>query len=323
METFKKRYIIKSQSDLDIIEGYQSNVNPKKVPLSHIVDWYFIPTEIQCGLSNCHQWHQQGFVVELTNGDKTNVGHICGSIYSNFETEKNTFSDKFLRPYLIEAIQKGIIRIKDLMPDLTSLNGEAISLSNQKTSFRDIFPEISKELFRRSHNKKTLVTESVARSSHQVDELMAANPFQKRESLRFEEVNKGTLNGLELFSYNYQEKICNDLVKKSKEFIALEITVNSKTSELVKWEAWLKYFDETYTEAMDAVSKAKLFFNAPNYNLMGYLSGSKSEIVKLKNLKTSSFEDPTVKIDMKQKLLPGKRADRKINKRLMHYANIK
>lgn len=58
--------------------GFQVNVNPLTVQLIDIIGVYDWPTPVRCGLSTCHRSHMRGFLVSLTKGLSTNIGHICG-----------------------------------------------------------------------------------------------------------------------------------------------------------------------------------------------------------------------------------------------------
>jgi hypothetical protein len=56
-------------------------------------------------------------------------------------------------------------------------------------------PSVFESLKRRAFNNSTDVLESVERSKEEIDDLMAANPFQAREKLGFKDALCGTVSG--------------------------------------------------------------------------------------------------------------------------------
>lgn len=104
----KGRYSIKSAADLQKIHGYKYGIDPVREPLKKILQLYHVPPKLQCGLSGCHSWHIDGYLVELENGSLTNVGHICGTGFGDkFEAERTQYLDTILRPQLLQAVREG------------------------------------------------------------------------------------------------------------------------------------------------------------------------------------------------------------------------
>lgn len=293
VDTVKKRYNIRSTADLQKIERYRYDIDPKLEPLKKILQHYFVSPEIQCGLSNCHRWHNDGFLVELENSDITNVGHICGSGFgSQFEVERNRYTESILRPQALQAVRDGKTLIESRRTQLSLLSDAANRLSFRKSEFRKRFPGISKELVRRASNGSPVVMESVERSFDEIEVLLAANPRQNRETLRYREIEKGRIAGLQLFSLNIRERIIQELVSKAHALIDQHVaTQDLKTDVLMRWESWLNSFNERIAEAQDIISKAESFFNEENYQLIASLPSPSKESFLLKHLKTASLDE--------------------------------
>lgn len=234
MDTFN----IKSKADLQKLERYRYDIDPEREPLKKILQHYYVTPMIQCGLSGCHRWHNEGYLVELENGNLTNVGHVCGAGFGEkFETERAKYTESILRPRLLQATREGKKILQSKQAQLTLLSDAANRLSSRKSEFRKCFPEISRQLDRRASTGSPMVTESIARSAKEIEDLIAANPHQKLETLRFREVEKGRIAGLQLFSINIREKISQELVYKAQAMVDLDIdTQKPKTDVLIQWE---------------------------------------------------------------------------------------
>lgn len=289
----KGSYSIKTAADLQKIHGYRYDIDPKRDPLKRILQYYHVTPETQCGLSICHKWHNDGYLVELENGSLTNVGHICGAGFgAKFEAERIHYMDTIYRPQALRAVRYGIMLLESKQAQINALADTANRLSSRKSEFRIRFPEASKNLDRRASTGNLMVTDSFERTRDEIEAILATNPYQNRESLRFREIEKGRIAGLQLFSFNIRESISQELVSKAQELIALSIDAqNLKTEVLGQWESWLNSFNERLDDAMNFVNKAEGFFSEENYQLIASFSLPPKESFMLKQLKTASLDD--------------------------------
>ena len=103
--------------------GYSGNVDPESAKLKEIIGNYYLPSEVPCGLSSCHQQHLKGYVVSTVAGAITNVGHVCGKKYFGveFEQMRRQFDrDVRMQSYREElsAFQRRIPEIESAIEDL-------------------------------------------------------------------------------------------------------------------------------------------------------------------------------------------------------------
>lgn len=289
----KRRYNIKSAADLQKIKGYRYDIDPTREPLKKILQHYYVTPTIQCGLSGCHRWHNDGYLVELENGSFTNVGHICGAGFGDkFEAERIHYMDTIIRPQALHAVRDGKIKLKSMQTQINILSEVANRLSSRKSEFRRRFPEASKNLDRRAGNGDSMVMDSIERTRDEIEDILATNPYQNRDSLRFREVEKGRIVGLQLFSFNIRESISQELVSKAQELMTLDIDAQKlKTEVLLQWESWLNLLHERIEEAMSFVNKADEFFSEGNYQLIASFPLPPKESFMLKQIKTASLDE--------------------------------
>ena len=288
-----RRYNIKSAADLQKIKGYRYDIDPTREPLKKILQHYYVTPTIQCGLSGCHRWHNEGFLVELENDTLTNVGHICGAGFGDkFEAERIHYMDTIIRPQVLQTVRDGIIKLKSMQTQINNLSDVANRISSRKSEFRRRFPEASKNLDRRAGNGDLMVMDSIERTRDEIENILATNPHQNRDSLRFREVEKGRIAGLQLFSFNIRESISQELVSKAQELLALDINAQIlKTTELIQWESWLNMLQERFEDATSFVKKAEEFFSEGNYQLIASFPLLPKESFMLKQIKTASLDE--------------------------------
>lgn len=287
---------IKSAADIQKIHGYRFDIDPTREPLKKILQHYHVTPTIQCGLSGCHSWHNEGYLVELENGSLTNVGHICGAGFGDkFEVERIHYTDAILKPQLLRAertVRDGKIRLESMQKQIDALADTATRLSDRKSEFRKRFPDASKNLDRRASGGNSMVMDSIERTRGEIEAILAANPHQNREGLRFRDVEKGRIAGLQLFAFNIREKISQELVSKAQEVIALDIDAQKLKAEvLFSWEAWIDGFNGRFEDAMNFVNKAEGFFSEENYRLIALFPLPSKESFMLKQLKTASLDE--------------------------------
>ena len=88
-------HLIRIPADVSNLIGENTYIDPNKFPLKKIVKHYHVKPEIQCSLSMCHRWHNEGYIVELEDGRLTNVGHICGKQFGDiFAIEEQKYQEQ-------------------------------------------------------------------------------------------------------------------------------------------------------------------------------------------------------------------------------------
>lgn len=274
----KKRYEVKSFADLKLIPKYKYDVNPAFTPLKEILDHYYLTPEVQCGLKGCHQWHNDGLIVELENGDITNVGHICGAAFGDkFLKAHKEYTDKILRPQAINDIYEAKNYLAPVALKLSAIGDELTAIVHRRVAFKKSFPAISTELTRRLNTGNLRVFESIQRSIVEINEMLAMNPYQNKNQLAFKEVDLGVLRGLVVFSGDIYQKYVINLVRSTHDLINFEISQSVSTTELIKWQSWVRSYDDLYADAEDVLLKAKEFYSPDNLALIAKLSAPESE----------------------------------------------
>lgn len=285
---------LRTSEDIEKLEGHVTKVDPLANPLNRIIEHYYIhPFSIKCGLSGCGQTHMEGCLVELEDLSITNIGHICGKRFGEkFDRERKKNYETVYKPRLLQTVIQAQDRLAAHQFRLSEAGHLANDLANRSSDFRRMFPDVMETLQRRAHNNISDVTKSVARSKKEIDDLMAANPFQSRESLAFKEEHVGIISGFRFPIYDWSmvaglRKLFNELAKFSD--------LNPRTlqmAELQHWAHWAEDFDKNLGQTMKAIEDGKKFFSTANFQLFSLLAPSSTMKVRLQSLQVGDIRPP-------------------------------
>lgn len=78
---------VESWDDVTSLPGFVAELDPTTATLDAIIGSYLMPDEVPCGLSNCRQPHNRGYVVTTKDGRTTNLGKDCGKRHFSVEFE--------------------------------------------------------------------------------------------------------------------------------------------------------------------------------------------------------------------------------------------
>lgn len=263
-----KRPIIRSAQDLLSLPTYLESIDPITQPLRRIVTHYQLDQEFPCGLKGCRQPHKDGFLVELEDGNLSNVGHVCGKEFGEdrFGDEKRRYAEQVLRPQAIAIITTVLEQLQSLRPELAELRVHAERLSLYKRGLRERFSRLYVELERRAHNGGNRVSEQI--------ELTPAE-FEQRKAIdsrasRYREEYRGTLPGLGILAENVHDVVITRLVAKADELREVDLS-SMATNQLLEWQRWSTDFDEAFGNAKKLVAAGERLFTKESFQLMSLL----------------------------------------------------
>src|SRR5262245_30741678 len=123
-----ERGLVHVESWQEVLElpGFVPELDPETARLDAIIGSYLMPEEVPCGLSNCRQPHNRGYLVTTKDGRVTNMGQYCGRRHFavDFETLRRTFDRDTLRKQRRELITAAKHRIDAITAEVTALRRE-------------------------------------------------------------------------------------------------------------------------------------------------------------------------------------------------------
>lgn len=276
--------VIRTLQDIISIPGYRERVDPEREPLKRIVKHYHLHHETPCGLSNCRQGHNDGYIVELESGGYTNVGHICARRFGDkFFAEERAYQEKIRRPQLIRKLSVEKRRAEQVQPAVYELSDRLRTLLRRSREFRSRFPNLASEVCRRAGERDVEVFDVEERPEQQIEDILAMNPRQTRDALRYKQVSRGRVRGLGFFTASRWGILA--LSNEIETFLHLEALHTLSTEKLGEWEQWLNNLDEVVENGRRAIKEGEDFFVGENFALLALIAGSpkeKEDILKLR-----------------------------------------
>jgi hypothetical protein len=285
---------LRTSEDIEKLEGHVTKVDPLANPLNRIIEHYYIhPFSIKCGLSGCGQTHKEGCLVELEDLSITNIGHLCGKRFGEkFDRERARNYESEYKPRLLQTITQAQARLASDHFKLHEANLRASDLVRHMDDFTKMFPDLVGNLRRRAYSNISDVSESVERSEEEIDDLMAANRFQSRESLAFKEKHVGTINGFRFPMHDWSmatglRKLFAELTKFS------ELRPRSlPMADLQRWAHWADDFDDNLARTMKGIEDGDNFFSTANFQLCAVLEPAATMKAKLRSLQVDDISSP-------------------------------
>jgi hypothetical protein len=231
----------------------------------------------------------EGCIVELADSHVTNIGHICGKHFGeSFDRERQKNYENKYKPSLLQTIAQAQTRFAAEHFQHHEVGLLAGDIGRRMNDFTAMFPTLVANLRRRAYGNTSDVSESVERSKDEIDDLMAANRFQSRDSLAFKEIYVGTVSGFRFPTHDWSMgKGLRRLFKELTEFADLKPR-SLQMADLQRWAHWAEDFDESLARTVIGIEDGKSFFTPANFQLFSVLEPSPE---KKKHLRTLQVRD--------------------------------
>jgi hypothetical protein len=284
-------FAIRTRQDLFDLPGYEERVDPTRRPLKRVLKHYHLSALAQCGLSSCGQWHYDGYVVELEDGGLTNVGHVCGSQFGErFAIEERAYQERVLKPQLIRRLSEGRSEVERLRPAIDQVADRIRTVLRRRAGLRARFPAFAEDLRRRAMRGEDQVVDAVERTAQEIEELLAINPQQNREALRYKEVPRGRIAGLRFLGADTAAATLDALQQRRDEFFALEGLNAMAIDRLFEWERWINGLDDRLKEADRLAADGEAFFTAENFKIISLLAQDEKQRKAISAAKPLDFD---------------------------------
>lgn len=271
-----------SFSDLEKLPNFRQNIKlTRELERSAVIiaAYKIVPDMIPCGLT-CHQGHNRGYVLELSDDSHTNVGRNCGSNHFGASCFKDQVS-KIEEAERVSKQKSAVNRLIDHAPKLRQrahdLWHASKPLYDALEEFKKLFPDpISNDLRNRAQRRQYAVSITRKRDGveNMIDEGEAVDSKgkskkqgSKKKSLYVEE-QIGTLNGLQIFLIKPRSCL------KDARFLLdeLDCTDNNisgqKLARFAKYQGQIK---EKLDQAEKLIAESDKFFEEDNFKLLPFL----------------------------------------------------
>lgn len=245
---------LNSWNDIKNRPGYTSPIKPKKYNYSEIIAIYSFKDESAlCGVSDCLQPHQQGFLVITSGENETNICEACGQRFFNvsFEKQKKILQDKAkIRKQKIrlnQVLEQDII--KKRVNELKKAPKGANWLYQVSTSFNNSYPiDLIAALKELATNKDD-------------NNILTRLIDNQADSTQIENIEQ--FEGLSIFSSDIREELIGKILKPLLQLEKLTDDPNANAS-LARFCKWADGLDEQFVRVEELLKEGQDFFNKWN-----------------------------------------------------------
>lgn len=243
---------IEQPSDFKLLENYVDSVDPTAIGLKRVIQPYYLRSYLRCSLTTCRQEHLDGYLVELSDGRLSNIGHVCGSRPENFG---ESFSAGVAQLSAANIRADASRRLQD-RAGIVARFDEARRLAADVSVWWPrvaIFLEsfgLTDQLRKRFDQGDSAILEVRERSAQEIANLVDSGQYQTRAAARYEERRIGALQGLAAVRQNFslQEMLkgsetlrgINPLEMSTEDLVAhvrIDQTVRTQISLIAEWLA--------------------------------------------------------------------------------------
>jgi hypothetical protein len=286
--------ILKRPEDITGMEGYVPRI-AEVAAVKRIVRYYDLrPFEIACSL--CGKSHMDGRIVELEDAAISNIGHICGKKLKNYDEADRRFQESLGRPILLAKLKEGKLAIDALQLRADAVRNRLRVEEARLKRFEKLFPQLAHQLRRRALDNDARVYESQVRSNAEIADLIAANPFQNRESLQIKEVFQGTVEGFRFPGTDWTGSVgAYVLFDELIRFLDLDLAKLS-IAHLSQWGAWYDQFEGRLAQLAMVAQDGNAFFSQKNLQLFVSLANSPDEKRRVRSISLGDFNPSIIQV---------------------------
>lgn len=275
-------------ADFKRIDNYVDSIDPSTVGLSRVIQPYFLRSNMRCGLTTCHQEHREGYLVELSDGRLSNIGHICGSSPENFGESFSAGVARLTEAHIrIDASR----RLQDRAGIIARFN-EARKITEE---VRVWMPRVGGllltfnlgELLRmRLARGEREILEARERSAQEITNLVESGQYRTRDAARYEERSIGTIQGLEAVKLNFSPAG----MLKASDALRLIDPLEMSTQDLLEHVRMDQFVRNEIASIGQWLAAAKRFISEANFALLGRLPGNLTRREELAALTISRLD---------------------------------
>lgn len=279
---------LEQPSDFRSLEKYVDSVNPANVGLKRVIQPYYLRTYMRCSLTTCHQEHRDGYLVELSDGHLSNIGHVCGSRSENFGdsftsgvarlTEANIRADASRRLQDRAGIVERFSEVRRLVVQF--------QLWQPRVNILLATFNLGEPLRRRLDRGDRAIVDARERSSQEITDLVESGRFPTRSAARYYEQSIGDIQGLEVVRQPFSIASMLDASDALRLMAPLEMNTEDLLehvrldemvrSQIVMMETWLR--------------DAQRFLTVQNLSLLARLIPTQKQADELEKLTVEQLD---------------------------------
>ncbi|WP_155401766.1 hypothetical protein [Chromobacterium violaceum] len=266
--------VINSVEELEALPGYTKNIDPAQVELDTIIAVYDLPNEIACQKKTCHQPHNNGCVVKLSDGNVTNIGNKCGKkLYSEKFTLQKLQADRYIKRMnvvrLLTAKKQNDQSIKDT---LTSTHTSAKTVTDLIKQLEVYFGSKLVNKIRSKALKQEYDVYTFTQLTEKEIEIRRETGNASKRVLNEERIKVGTLAYIDFFAKDVRSMYFDKIYPAYTELLQADID-SMPTPALNKLQRKISDAERASREIPDIETEALSFSqHRKNFELLNFIA---------------------------------------------------
>ena len=283
-------YLVKDPSELLLIPGYLSHVDPITDHLAEVLGHHHFSRFAKCSLKQCGQNYYEGYIVRWKSGGVSNIGHCCAERYVGKEIWGAKIAE-YQREVALPHLRAELLTRRALAPQLrdrlSSLHAISVELMRKKRRFRDQCQNLYELFLNESRGDTFVVNDEMEIKEAIVD---ANDKPTGMYRYRYESVRIAEIHGLRSLresAAHLVEPERQNAILTQVETVSLALTSFKKLSQL-KTE-----FDRVEQQANDLsrwISAARLFFSPSTEKAILSMSGGTRVVAESRNFSFAALD---------------------------------
>ncbi len=251
----EEKITLRTWDDILNRPGYQSPVEAGKFRFLRIAAVYsFTEQSAHCGISDCQQVHNRGFLVITSDEKETNLCEACGQrlLDMTFNHSKNVLQD-------LARIRKQQIRLNKVLEHSDVIKGRVKELKQSLKGANWLYRILI--TFRRSYPSDLLAALRELATNKNDNAILAAIIENEVDPSQLEQVEQ--LQGLGIFAADIREELIDKILKPLIELEELAVDSDANPT-LTPYCQWADNLEEQFACAEQLVEEGRAFFDTEN-----------------------------------------------------------
>ncbi|MDH1522552.1 hypothetical protein [Achromobacter mucicolens] len=263
--------LFKSYEEITGRESFQAQIQVANGDLDRIIGGYDFEREMQlrCGLNNCNQLHQRGYVIATKHGVETVCGNVCGARELGVD-----FTEMVARFTARVDEQKRRQTIQELQENAEASLAQCNALKRAVDAVYPALAEIRSELRRDTDINRSV--ELLIREGGRVRVVQQLTAAERELAVGTKQrANLQTIATIEgihaLRDYPKAANVVDELLKTTKELQTLDAT-SVKGRKLSEYTAKINGFPASLAFLNQFLEDASAFLTPHNFGSMGKIA---------------------------------------------------
>jgi len=268
-------YSLNSADDITHRSGYEYPVSTKKSNFVRILAVYSLnKSSINCGVSDCLEEHQKGYLVLTPNEQETCLCQACGKRFfaADFDEQQNDFVEQ-------NRIRKQKSRLNNLLEQTGNIKEKIDFIKKQPHGANWLYKSLTH--FKQAYPSELIRALKTLAANNEENRVLATLIESEADSSNIEAVRQ--LQGLSIFISDIREELIGKILMPLVELEKIAASPD-ETPSLARFGKLTDHWQSQLEKAEILVREGQAFFHIDNIARLKSIPLSKENSRKVKSL---------------------------------------